>query len=140
MLEDLNVSLEAGQVTMSSFDREHGIRNVGQLMTLRQNDMLDSKLPINSTLHVGIRGIGEIGLSEDDELLANAGDRILTQYRFKYSGATIGAPVAVHRAILPEVKAFLKRNKNFKWYENSKSWVTTPTIPYIINYCSIDSS
>lgn len=140
MLEDLDVSLEAGQVTMSSFDREHGIRNVGQLMTLRQNDMLDFTLPMNSTLHVGIRGIGEIGLSEDDELLANAGDRILTQYRFKYSGATLGAPVAVHRAILPEVKAFLKRNKNFKWYENSKSWVTTPTIPYIINYCSIDSS
>ena len=74
MLEDLDVSLEAGQVTMSSFDREHGIRNVGQLMTLRQNDMLDFTLPMNSTLHVGIRGIGEIGLSDSLNELADEGD------------------------------------------------------------------
>ena len=106
----------ANAVNISNFYREHGIRNIGQLMTLRQNDMLAFRLPLNSTLHVGVRGIGEICLPEDDELLANAGNRILAQFRFKYSGTTVGAPIVVHRQVLPEVKAFLKRNKNLKWF------------------------
>lgn len=130
----------ANAVNISNFYREHGIRNIGQLMTLRQNDMLAFRLPMNSTLHVGVRGIGEIGLPEDDELLANAGNRILAQFRFKYSGATVGAPTVVHRQVLPEVKAFLKRNKNLKWFEHSRSWLNTPTVPYIVNYCSLDTS
>ena len=127
-------------VNISTFYREHGIRNVGQLMTLRQNDILEFSLPMNSTLHVGVRGIGDIGISDDDELLANAGNRILANFKFKYTGATLGAPVVTHRQTLPEVKAFLKRNKNFKWFEYSRSWLNTPTVPYVINYCSIDSS
>lgn len=138
--QDIDVSLEAGQMSMASFDRDHGIRNVSQLMTLRQNDILEFQLPMNSTLHVGIRGIGEIGLPEDDELLTNVGDRILTQYCFRYAGARIGSPTPVHRATDKEVKAFLKRNKNFKWFNQSSSWVGTPTIPYIVNYCSLDNS
>lgn len=127
-------------VNIGNFYREHGIRNVGQLLTLRQNDILEFRLPMNSTLHVGIRGIGEIGLPEEDELLVNAGNRILAQFRFKYSGNTVGAPVVVHRQTLPEVKAFLKRNKNLKWFEHSKSWLQSPVVPYIVNYCSLDTS
>ena len=75
----------AGLVQFNRFYIEHGIRNVGQMMTLRKNDITQFTYPLNTTLHFGVREIGEIGLPQEDELFTNAGTRILTNYISQYS-------------------------------------------------------
>ena len=129
----------AGLVQFNRFYIEHGIRNVGQMLTLRKNDITQFTYPLNTTLHFGVREIGEIGLPQEDELFTNAGTRILTNYISQYSrSANTGAPIKVQRLFIKEVKDFLKRNKRFKYIEHSRSWLDTPAVPFIINYSSID--
>ena len=41
----------AGLVQYSRFYVEHGIRNIGQLMTLRKNEVTSFIYPLNTTLH-----------------------------------------------------------------------------------------
>jgi hypothetical protein len=119
----------------------HGIRNVGQLFTLRKdNDVTGFSFPLNTTLHVGIRNIGEVGLPQEDELLINVPTRALTGYIGEYSGNVLGAPIKPQRMFVKEIKDFLKRNKKYKWINQSKSWIDIPGVPYIVNYCSLDKS
>lgn len=129
----------AGLVQYSRFYVEHGIRNIGQLMTLRKNEVTSFIYPLNTTLHFGVRDIGEIGLPQEDELFANAGNRILTNYVGMYQHPlVIGKPLKLQRIMLKEVKKFLGKNKKFKFIDHSRSWLDMPAVPYIINYSSID--
>lgn len=131
----------AGLVQFTRFYTQHGIRNIGQLLTLRQNDITTFALPLNSALHFAVRDTGEIGLTEEDELLVNAGQRILTDYRFTYAHSDpIGAPLKLQRLPLKEIKKFLGKNKRFKFVNHSKAWIDVPAVPFIINYNSIDTT
>jgi hypothetical protein len=129
----------AGLVQYSRFYVEHGIRNIGQLMTLRKNEVTSFIYPLNTTLHFGVRDIGEIGLPQEDELFVNAGNRILTNYVGMYQHPlVIGKPIKLQRIMLKEIKKFLGKNKKFKFIDHSRSWIDMPAVPYIINYSSID--
>ena len=95
----------AGLVQYSRFYVEHGIRNIGQLMTLRKNEVTSFIYPLNTTLHFGVRDIGEIGLPQEDELFVNAGNRILTNYVGMYQHPlVIGKPIKLQRIMLKEIK------------------------------------
>ena len=136
----LETSLEAkGLVQFNKFYLDHGIRTAGQLLTLRKNEITDFAFPINTTLHFGVREIGEIGLPQEDELFVNSGRRILTNFIYQYRHEDVlGGPIKLPRQFIKEVNKFLDRNKHFKFFERSKSILDVQTVPYIINYSSID--
>lgn len=136
----ITTSLEArGFVQFNKFYLEHGIRTAGQLLTLRKNDITDFAFPINTTLHFGVREIGEIGLPQEDELFVNSGKRILANFVYTYRHQDIlGGPIKLPRQFIQEVNKFLNRNKHFKFFERSRSVIDVQTVPYVINYSSID--
>lgn len=133
---DITVSTEG---TINAYYRAFGIRAVGQMVTLIPNDITKFELPFNTTLHAGIRGIGDLGLSIEDDLLLNLGRRILVDFVWKYENA-VGEPITVSRPIQKEIKDFLKRNRGLTWVQHSRAWVKTETVPFIINYAGIEAT
>lgn len=136
----IETSLEAkGLVQFNKFYIDHGIRTAGQLMTLRKNEITEFAFPINTTLHFGVREIGEIGLPQEDELFVNSGRRILTNFIYTYQHPDVlGGPIKLPRQFIQEVNKFMNRNKHFKFFERNKATIEIATVPYVINYSSID--
>lgn len=131
-------SLEA--VHYDKFYITTGIRNASQLISLRKNELENFELPINSTLQYAIRDIDTMGISSEDPLLANNGERVLVDYIANYSGPVLGSPIRVQRLINKEIKPFLKSQKKLKWINLNPGLKSNRLIPMVNNFNTLDLS
>lgn len=136
---DLEVSLEG--VYFERFYLDHGIRTTSQLISLRNSNKNEAfEIPLNTTVHFTARDTGGIGIDPSDNLIANAGERILSDWIGFYEGETLGGPVKLQRLLTTEVKRFISKNKRFRYSKLEPGLVGMPMIPYVISYSSIDVS
>lgn len=134
-----DLGLEAQQY----FDRyylDHGIRTASQLIRIRKNNLNDFEIPLKTTIHFTPRDIGTLGITDEDPLLINAGQRIVSEVVTEYSGPTIGNPVKLPRVTAPEIRSYIAANKRFKGIIGGRTLLATPSIPHIVSYSSIDET
>lgn len=131
-----NPSLEA--VHYEKFYVTTGIRNASQLISLRKNDIENFELPINSTLQYAMRDIDVMGISGEDPILANNGERILVDFIGNYIGPVLGTPIKVQRLINKEIKPFLKNQKKLKWVNLNPGLKNNRLIPLVNNFNTLD--
>lgn len=137
MYTNNNISLE-DLVQYKNFYQRHGIQVVSQLLTLKDNSLESFFIPINSTIHFAVRDTGDIGILEDDELLTNAGSRVLVDYVSTYQGTTIGRPISLNKQTRKIITQTINRIKRFKYLPFNESLASNASIPKIINYGLID--
>lgn len=134
------VSLEAMLPQYSKFYLDHGIRSTSQLISLRRNTLEGFVFPIYSTLHYTPRDIAGLGITPDDPLIANMGDRILIDVIGDYLGDEIGAPIKKPRVLINEIRQYIKKHKQFKYVEQAKALEEIRAVPKVLNYSSLDVS
>lgn len=127
-------------IQFGRFYLDHGVRTSSQLITLRKNPIEEFNIPSNSTLHFTPRDTGTLGITDEDVLIANAGNRILVDVVGFYSGKTIGKPIKLARLLPKESRAYVKDYKGFNYYPMAKNLLSLAMVPYVINYSSIDQS
>ena len=134
-----DLGFEAQQY-FNQFYIEHGIRNASQLIRIRTNGLTDFEIPLKSTIHFTPRDIGSIGITDEDPILTNAGQRVVTEVVTEYQGPTIGGPVKLPRVTAPEIRSYIAANKRFKGIIGGKTLLATPSIPHVVSYSSIDET
>lgn len=128
------------QLQYNRFYIEHGIRTPTQLIKTKQNDLSSFTLPVNSVMHYTVRDEEVLGISDDDPLMANLGERVLADYVTQYTADVIGQPTKINRQFMAEIRSYVNHHKRFKWVMQSKSLVNNRMIPMVVNYSSIDRS
>lgn len=127
-------------IQFGRFYLEHGVRTSSQLITLRKNPIEEFNIPMNSTLHFTQRDTGTIGITDEDVLLTNAGNRVLVDVVGLYSGKVLGRPIKLPRLIAKEARAYVKDYKGFNYYPMAKNLLSLAMVPYVISYSSLDQS
>lgn len=139
-MTDYEVSLEASIPQYNEFYKNFGIRTTSQLINLRQNKLEGFVMPLYSTLHYTLRDNAAFGITEEDPLLANMGDRIAFDAVGYYGNTLLGNPIKKQRLLVKEIKAFVAKNKRFKFIESNKVLEEIRVVPKVISYSSIDES
>lgn len=139
-MTDLEVSLEASIPQYNEFYKNFGIRTASQLINLRDNKLDGFVMPLYSTLHYTLRDNVAFGITEEDPLLVNMGDRIAFDAVGYYGDHLIGNPVKKQRLLVKEIKAFVAKNRRFKFIESNKALEEIRVVPKVVSYSSIDES
>lgn len=139
-MTDVEVSLEASIPQYNEFYKNFGIRTTSQLLNLRNNKLEGFVMPLYSTLHYTLRDNAAFGITEEDPLLVNMGDRIAFDAVGFYGSTILGTPIKKQRLLLKEIKAFVAKNKRFKFIESNKMLEEVRVVPKVLSYSSIDES
>lgn len=139
-LTELEVSLEASLPQYNEFYRNHGIRSTSQLVNLRKNKLDGFVMPLYSTLHYTPRENSTFGITEDDPLLANMGDRIAFDAVGFYGNNVIGKPIRKTRLFVKEIRKFVAKNTRFKYVMANRALEELRVVPKVISYSAIDDS
>lgn len=139
-MSNVNVSMEAVLPQYSKFYLDHGIRSTAQLIQLRKNPLEGFVLPIYSTLHYTPRDTGTLGITPDDPLIVNMGNRIAFDVVAEYDGTVIGAPIKRQRVLQNEIRSYIGKYRTMKYIVQNKALEETRAVPKVINYSSLDMS
>ena len=124
--------------TYTLFYREHGIRNMSQLLRPPMSDIETLKLPVNSAYHYVTTDEEDPGVSPSDQLLNGYSMNVVVDH-------VVDMPIQgmrgePHTRAFNEngyIQEFHRRYKNFKRLAANKAALRNPRMLYVLNYAPL---
>lgn len=124
--------------TYAIFYRQHGMRNVSQLLRPPLSDLETLRLPVNSAYHYVTTDEEDDGVSPDDQLLNGYANNIVVDHVVDMPIQGLrGEPHSRTFNDASYVQEFHRRYKNFKRLASNAQAVRNQRMLYVVNYAPL---